>query len=308
MGVGTVSEYLERARRAGLGWPLPGGAGRRRRSRRGCSRRRRPAGNGSLPDLAAIHQELKGVGVTLHLLWEEYREVHGESGYGYSQFCELYRRWAGRLEPVDAPDAPGGREDLRRLLRQAAATSSIGKTGEMRSRSSCSWRCSGRAATPTPRRRATPEAARLDRRARADARVLRGLGGDLGARTSSRARSRSSCRYEPASTARYQELASHYGAVVIPARPRQAAGQGEGRVDGAGGPALDPGPAAQPHLLRPRPSSTRRSASCSSELNAGRCRSSEVSRRELWEQARPAGAQAAARRALRAGAVDARAG
>ena len=52
-----------------------------------------------MPDLAELHQELKGVGVTLQLLWEEYRGVHGEGGYGYSQFCELYRRWAGKLRP-----------------------------------------------------------------------------------------------------------------------------------------------------------------------------------------------------------------
>jgi hypothetical protein len=59
------------------------------------------------------------VGVTLHLLWEEYRQVH-EHGYGYSQFCELYRRWASK-QALDAAAAPRGREELHRLLRQAAA-------------------------------------------------------------------------------------------------------------------------------------------------------------------------------------------
>jgi transposase len=42
------------------------------------------------PNFAAIHRELKRAGVTLELLWQEYRDQHTD-GYGYSQFCELYR-------------------------------------------------------------------------------------------------------------------------------------------------------------------------------------------------------------------------
>jgi transposase len=36
--------------------------------------------------------------VTLTLLWTEYREQYPD-GYGHSQFCELYRRWAKKLNP-----------------------------------------------------------------------------------------------------------------------------------------------------------------------------------------------------------------
>jgi hypothetical protein len=36
-------------------------------------------------------------GVTLALLWHEYRLAHPD-GYGYSRFCDLYRAWAGTLE------------------------------------------------------------------------------------------------------------------------------------------------------------------------------------------------------------------
>lgn len=46
------------------------------------------------PDYAKIHQELKKVGVTLKLLWEEYTEacqVKGAISRGYSTFCEGYR-------------------------------------------------------------------------------------------------------------------------------------------------------------------------------------------------------------------------
>jgi len=40
---------------------------------------------------------MKKKGVTLALLWEEYKAVYPE-GYQYSQFCELYRRWRGTLK------------------------------------------------------------------------------------------------------------------------------------------------------------------------------------------------------------------
>ncbi|MCH7612864.1 MAG: transposase, partial [Candidatus Marinimicrobia bacterium] len=44
------------------------------------------------PDYAYIHRELKRRGVTRLLLWEEYREQNTH-GYGYTQFCELYKQW-----------------------------------------------------------------------------------------------------------------------------------------------------------------------------------------------------------------------
>jgi len=52
-----------------------------------------------LPDWPMVHRELKRPGVTLQLLWEEYRARHPQ-GYGYSRFCELYRAWAKRLSPT----------------------------------------------------------------------------------------------------------------------------------------------------------------------------------------------------------------
>ena len=46
------------------------------------------------PDLELVHKELKKPGVTLKLLWEEYRtdcELRQEIPYQYSRFCDLYR-------------------------------------------------------------------------------------------------------------------------------------------------------------------------------------------------------------------------
>jgi len=46
----------------------------------------------AIPDFVYVHQELKRKGVTRMLLWEEYREQNPD-GYGYTQFCELYKQW-----------------------------------------------------------------------------------------------------------------------------------------------------------------------------------------------------------------------
>lgn len=47
-------------------------------------------------DWAVIHQELKRKGVTLQLLWQEYKAVHPE-GYQLSQFYEHYKQWKKKL-------------------------------------------------------------------------------------------------------------------------------------------------------------------------------------------------------------------
>jgi transposase len=48
-------------------------------------------------DFADIHHQLKRKGVTRQLLWEEYSASH-PAGYGYTQFCVLYRDWRSRLK------------------------------------------------------------------------------------------------------------------------------------------------------------------------------------------------------------------
>ena len=47
-----------------------------------------------------MHRELqRHKGVTLRLLWLEYRTVH-PNGYQYSRFCDRYRAWRGHLDVV----------------------------------------------------------------------------------------------------------------------------------------------------------------------------------------------------------------
>ena len=66
----------------------------------GCFRRRRRRRRGGPePDWPHIHAELKRRGVTLALLWQEYRAEHAQ-GYAYSWFCERYGDWRKRISPT----------------------------------------------------------------------------------------------------------------------------------------------------------------------------------------------------------------
>jgi transposase len=99
MGLGTVTGYLHRAAAAGLQWPLPEDLDDAALEARLFARPAvPPARDRVVPEWPPLHQELKKPGVTLSLLWLEYRAQH-PSGYAYSQFCERYRRWARALKP-----------------------------------------------------------------------------------------------------------------------------------------------------------------------------------------------------------------
>ncbi len=110
LGIGrtTLREYLARASAAGVSWPLPNDLSDSALERLLFPR---PPQNtiqqSSKPDWAYVHQELRRQGVTLALLWEEYREVNPD-GYCYSHFCQVYARWKGRLSPVMRQHHPAG--------------------------------------------------------------------------------------------------------------------------------------------------------------------------------------------------------
>jgi len=84
----TVGEYLERAQRDGLGWPLPEGLSEDELYQRLFPENeedRSPSAR-PLPDWEDVRRELSRRGVTLKLLWIEYREQHPD-GYGLTQYC-----------------------------------------------------------------------------------------------------------------------------------------------------------------------------------------------------------------------------
>lgn len=92
---GAVSEYLHRAKAAGLSWPLPDELDDQEIEQRLFPSVEK-ARNKPLPDFNYIHLEMKKKGVTLIQLWAEYREEHPD-GYGQSHFCELYNQFRKKL-------------------------------------------------------------------------------------------------------------------------------------------------------------------------------------------------------------------
>lgn len=89
----TVSDYLGRARVAGIGWPLPSGMDEEQLGALLFPVQPGETYRADL-DMAYIHREMKRPHVTLQLLWEEYRS-HEADGYSYSQYCQRYRDWLG---------------------------------------------------------------------------------------------------------------------------------------------------------------------------------------------------------------------
>lgn len=146
----TVQDNLQRAAAVGLSWPLPGeltddALEHKLFSRNGIKQGTRRRTEPNWPDLAV---ELKKPGVTLLILWEEYRGSHPE-GYGYSRFCEKgdfsndCRRQCVRSTPPATRSswiipARRSRLSIARPVRSARRRSS--------------WWCWVRPATPLPRR------------------------------------------------------------------------------------------------------------------------------------------------------------
>lgn len=100
LGKTTVCECLARFEGCGLSWKEAG-----QLDEATLERRLYPpapplsSAARALPDWALVHRELRGKGVTLALLWHEYKVAHPE-GFGYSWFCDKYRVWTGKLDVV----------------------------------------------------------------------------------------------------------------------------------------------------------------------------------------------------------------
>ena len=127
----AAGDCIRRARRAGLGWPLPEGLKDEALEARlyppptAAAKDRRPQ-----PDWAAVYRELRRPGVTLQLLWEEHRAANPD-GYGYSRYCELFRAWEARLSPTMRQSHVAGE---RLFVDYAGTTLEVidGATGEVK--------------------------------------------------------------------------------------------------------------------------------------------------------------------------------
>ena len=107
ISISTIYDYLGRAKAAGIAWPLPDGVSEQDLYDKLFSSATRATVERPLPEWEDVHRELRKKGVTLRLLWREYREIHA-TGLGYTQFCERYRAHVKMITPVMRQVHKGG--------------------------------------------------------------------------------------------------------------------------------------------------------------------------------------------------------
>jgi transposase len=213
----AAMECVQRARRAGLTWPLPQDLSDDALEQRLYPPPAVKAEQRPLPSWAEIHRELKRPGVTLQLLWGEYRDQHPD-GYGYSRFCDFFRAWEKRVSPTMRQTHIAG----ERMFVDYAGTKLqvIGwTTGEVLTAelflavlgaSSLTYA----EATWT---QSLPDWIGSHRRA------FNYFGGVTAMIVSDNLKSgiTKACFYEPNVNRTYEEMAKHYDTAIVPARPRK---------------------------------------------------------------------------------------
>jgi transposase len=169
------------------------------------------------PDCAWVHRERSRPGVTLQLLHDEYRQQHPD-GFGYTAFCDRYREWmskrglvmrqvhvAGDAMFVDYSgkhpriyDPLTGEVTEVELFVAVLGASSLTYAEATMSQRGPDWITS-------------------------HIRALEYFGGVPRAIVCDQLKSGviRACRYEPDVQRTYEDLASHYGTTVLPARPRK---------------------------------------------------------------------------------------
>lgn len=212
----TVGEYRRRAREAGLSWPLGPEWDDARLEACFFPPPRPSTASRPLPDWSWVYRELGKKGVTLQLLWLEYRQAHPD-GYQYSQFCDLYRRWREGLEIALRQPYRGG-EKL--FVDYAGPSVEIvdPKTGEVRGARVFvgALGASNYTFVDLTWTRSLPDWTR------SHVRMFEFLGGvpELVVPDNEKAGVKDACRYEPDLNPTYHDLATHYGVTVLPTRPR----------------------------------------------------------------------------------------
>jgi transposase len=215
IGKTAVGEYVRRAAVAGLSWPIPDAIDDAELERRLFP----PPGSvssaaGTEPDWSHIHAELKRRGVTLALLWQEYRTERAQ-GYAYSWFCERYSDWRKCISPtmrqthlageklfvdwagdtIEVFDAATGQERRAHIFVAALGASNYTYAEARWTETLPDW-------------------------IGAHVNALAAIGGVPKALVPDNLKAgiTKPSRYEPGVNRTYQDLADHYGCVVLPTR------------------------------------------------------------------------------------------
>ena len=217
VSIGTVSEYLAKAKDVGLSWPLPEEMDEEELERRLFPLPQEPTARAEL-DFAYLHEELRRTGVTLLLLWVEY-VTDNPGGYRYSRFCELYGHWKKKLNPTMRQRHRAGEKifvDFSGKKPQLVDP----RTGEIVEVELFVGALGASSYTYAEATRSQD----LESWVGAHQRMLEYFGGssEIWVPDNLKSGVTRPDRYEPGINRTYEELAVHYGTVVIPARVRKA--------------------------------------------------------------------------------------
>ncbi len=212
----TVAECLRRAELAGIAWLLADDMDEPMLERRlyppAAEAHERPPA-----DWAAVQREMRRRGVTLMLLWQEYKTQHPD-GYQYSRYCELYRAWLGRVDVVMRQEHRAGE---RLFVDYAGQTVPVldRRTGELRP---AQVFVAVLGASSYTYAEATWSQSLPDWLG-AHSRALAFLGGapQIVVPDNLKSAVQRAHRYEPELNPAYQQWADHYGIAVVPARVRK---------------------------------------------------------------------------------------
>ena len=216
----TVADHLRRAAEAGLGWPLPEGMSDAELEAALFPKVPvAPPPDRPVPDWKHVHVELRRKGVTLMLLWLEYKEANPQGGYSYSQFCHHYRTFRGRVDLVMRQDHRAGEKLFIDFSGQTLpiydrATNQVAFEAQVfvAALGASSYVYAEAVASQS-----------LPHWIGAHVNCFEALGGATEILVPDNLLSgvTKAHRYEPEINATYQEMADHYGAAVIPARARK---------------------------------------------------------------------------------------
>lgn len=214
VSVGIVSKVERAACRAGLAWAVVEALDdvtlEQRLYGTAAVAARRP-----LPDPAWIHLERRRPGVTLELLHHEYLAQHPD-GYRYTRFCDHYRRWL-RARRLSMRQNHGAGEKLFVDYSGKKPWLFDPETGE---RGEVELFVAVLGASNRTFAEASLTQGVADWIA-SHVRAFEYFGGVTAAVVPDQLKSgvTRACRYEPELQRSYEDLARHYGTVILPARP-----------------------------------------------------------------------------------------
>jgi len=225
----TVADYLMKAQAAGLSWPAASRLADNQieeglfPAKSVPSSVKRPE-----PDYQHIYDELRTYrkfNLTLIQLWLEYKEKHPD-GYQYSQFCDRYRSWKGKLDYYMRQEHRYGEKTFIDFSDGLSIVDPI--TGELTLTQLfvAVWGASNYTYAEPTLSQTLPEWVGAHRRAleyfQCAPRVL--VPDNLKSGVSK------ACKYEPELNPTYADMAEHYGCAVVPARPRKARDKAKAEV------------------------------------------------------------------------------